>query len=290
VSTPHVDEPATADQGGGFVRLRLDLAYDGREFSGWASQPGRRTVQQTVEESLATVLRLPSRPGLTVAGRTDAGVHARGQVAHADVPADGLPDPAALARRIRGVLPDDVVVSRVTFAPDGFDARFSALGRRYHYRVTDHPPDPVRRADTVAWDRPLDVAAMNAAAAALVGEHDFLAYCRPREGATTIRRLRRLEASRDDAVVTLVAEADAFCHHQVRSLVGALLAVGCGRRPVGWPADVLAARVRDSAVTIAPAHGLTLMAVDYPPDDELAERARQARQRRGEGAATFVRS
>lgn len=261
------------------VRLRIDLAYDGTEFSGWARQPGRRTVEETLAAALATVLRLPEQPALTVAGRTDAGVHATGQVAHVDLDADA--EPEQLTRRLAGVLPADVVVRSVAVAAAGFDARFSAIGRRYRYRVSDLPLDPLRRRDTLAWSRRLDPDAMSAAAAGLIGEHDFAAYCRPREGATTIRTLRRLDAARDaDGVVVIAAEADAFCHNQVRSTVGALLAVGDGRRPVDWPARVLAAGVRDSAVAVAPAHGLTLAGVDYPADAELAERARVARARR----------
>lgn len=274
--TNDADEPGTPTGGVGLVRVRLDLAYDGTEFSGWARQPGRRTVEETLAGALAQVLRLASPAALVVAGRTDAGVHATGQVVHADLPETDI---AALVRRLRGVLPSDVVVRRADLAPPEFDARFSATGRTYRYRVSDEAPDPLRRRDTVCWPRPLDVAAMNAAAQSLVGEHDFAAYCRPREGATTIRHLRRLEATRDDVVV-ITAAADAFCHNQVRSMVGALLAVGDGRRPVPWPAQVLAAGVRDSAVTVAPAHGLTLVAVDYPPDDQVGRRARQARQRR----------
>ena len=262
------------------VRFRLDLAYDGTDFSGWARQPGRRTVEETVTAALATVLRLDAPPILTVAGRTDAGVHATGQVAHVDLP-DGH-EPAQIQRRLAGVLPDDVVVQRVSVAPDGFDARFSATGRRYRYRLNDGPGDPLRRRDTVSWSKPLDPVSMTAAAAGLVGEHDFAAYCRPREGASTVRHLRRLDAEREpDGVLVVAAEADAFCHNQVRSMVGALLAVGEGRRPVGWPAEVLAGQVRDSAVTVAPPHGLTLVAVDYPPDNELAARADVTRARRG---------
>ncbi|HEU5033686.1 MAG TPA: tRNA pseudouridine(38-40) synthase TruA [Mycobacteriales bacterium] len=260
-------------------RLRLDLAYDGTDFSGWARQPGRRTVEQTVADALARVLRLPMAPQLTVAGRTDAGVHAAGQVAHVDLAADV--DPAALGRRLAGVLPADVVVRRIVAVPAAFDARFAALGRRYRYRVTDAAPDPLRRRDTVSWPRPLDVAAMNAAAAGLVGEHDFAAYCRRREGASTMRTLRELTVGRDDAgVVVISAHADGFCHNQVRSMVGALLAVGEGRRPVDWPRAVLEGGVRDSAVTVAPPYGLTLVAVDYPPDDQLADRVATTRARR----------
>jgi tRNA pseudouridine38-40 synthase len=261
------------------VRLRIDVAYDGTDFAGWARQPGQRTVEDTLAAAITMVLRLSEPAALTVAGRTDAGVHALGQVAHVDLPADT--DPPALARRLAGVLPPDVVVRSVAVAPDGFDARFAALGRRYRYRVSDGPIDPLRRRDTLAWPRPLDPDAMTAAGAALVGEHDFAAYCRPREGATTIRTLRCLAATRDpDGAVVVAAEADAFCHNQVRAMVGALLAVGDGRRPVEWPGEVLAARVRDSAVTVAPAHGLTLVGVDYPPDDELAARVLTTRARR----------
>jgi tRNA pseudouridine38-40 synthase len=261
------------------VRQRIDVAYDGTEFAGWARQPGQRTVEETLGAAIATVLRLSEPAALTVAGRTDAGVHASGQVVHADLP--GEVDPAVLVRRLAGVLPPDVVVRSVAVAPPGFDARFAATGRRYRYRICDGSLDPVRRRDTLAWPRPLDPAAMTAAGSGLLGERDFAAYCRPREGATTIRTLRRLDAAREgDGVVVISAEADAFCHNQVRAMVGALLAVGDGRRPVGWPGEVLAAGVRDSAVTVAPAHGLTLVGVDYPPDDQLVDRSRTTRARR----------
>ena len=272
------DAPASPPGDGGCVRLRLDLAYDGTDFSGWARQPGRRTVEQTVADALGTVLRLAEPPRLTVAGRTDAGVHASGQVAHVDVPA-GV-DPGGLARRLAGVLPPDVSVRSVSVAPPGFDARFAASGRRYRYRITDGPTDPLRRRDTVTWPRRLDVDAMVTAAAALEGEHDFAAYCRPREGATTVRHLRSLRVSRDGDVVVVEAVADAFCHNQVRAMVGALVAVGEGRRPPAWPREVLDSGVRDSAVTVAPPYGLTLVAVDYPPDSQLAERVAVARARR----------
>jgi tRNA pseudouridine38-40 synthase len=275
--TPYDDRPATPSGDGGPVRLRLDIAYDGTEFSGWARQPGLRTVEETLARAVWTALRLPGQPSLTVAGRTDAGVHATGQVAHVDLP--GPADLTQLVRRLGGLLPADVVVRRITVAAEGFDARFSAAGRRYRYRVTDLPPDPLRRRDTVAWPRPLDAPAMDEAAGGLIGEHDFAAYCRPREGATTIRTLRRLQVEREpDGVVVATVEADAFCHNQVRAMMGALLAVGEGRRPSSWPGEVLRAGVRDSAVTVAPAHGLTLVHVDYPPADQLAAQAAQTRQ------------
>ena len=257
------------------IRLRIDLGYDGTAYAGWARQPGQATIQGAIEDALAVVLRLEAAPVLTVAGRTDAGVHARGQVAHVDVPAE----PDNLARRLNGLLPPGIRIRAVTVAPAGFDARFSALSRRYSYRVADSFPDPLHRHDTVVHGKPLDLIAMNDASALLVGEHDFAAYCRQREGATTVRRLLRLDWTRDsDDVAVATVEADAFCHSMVRALVGALLAVGDGRRPASWPAAVLAAGVRDSAVTVAPAHGLTLEEVRYPPDEELAARAEETRR------------
>jgi tRNA pseudouridine38-40 synthase len=269
------------------VRLRIDLAYDGSGFSGWAAQPGRRTVEDVVAAALGRVLRLPSPPDLTVAGRTDAGVHARGQVIHTDVPASAwtaVADRKPLAR-LAAALPADVRVYAVGPAPDGFDARFSALWRRYSYRVCDEEAraDPLRRHETLWSFRRLDLAAMNEAAAALLGEHDFAAFCRRRPGATTVRTLRVLDWRRDGdgcAVATVVA--DAFCHNMVRALVGALLAVGEGRKPPGWPADVLAAAVRDPAVRVVAPHGLCLDEVGYPPPAELAARAAETRRVRTE--------
>jgi tRNA pseudouridine38-40 synthase len=278
------------------VRLRIDLAYDGGDFHGWAAQPGLRTVQGELEAALTTVLRLPTaeplltpgRPLTVCAGRTDTGVHARGQVVHLDVEPDALDgaagrydDPAgALRRRLNGVLATDVRVRRVVAAPEGFDARFSPLWRRYAYRLCDGVPDPLTRGHVLAWPRPLDADAMGEASAGLAGLHDFAAFCKRREGATTVRTLLELGWARDGDLLTGTVRADAFCHHMVRSLVGALIAVGEGRRAVSWPAEVLAAGVRDPAVTVVPPHGLTLEEVGYPADAELADRAEQARSKR----------
>lgn len=277
------DEPAP-EPGGGLVRLRLDLGYDGTAFHGWARQPGLRTVEGTLADALRTALRVGDPVRLTVAGRTDAGVHARRQVAHVDV-ADSVWDATAgrLVPRLRGLLPEDVRLHDVQPAPAGFDARFSAVWRRYSYRLCDAPdgPDPLTRHATVRHRGPLDVDAMNAAGRRLLGEHDFAAFCRPRPGASTVRELRELVWSREGELVVGRVLADAFCHHLVRSLVGALVAVGEGRRPVDWPGEVLLAARRDPAVTVMPAHGLVLEAVGYPPDDQLAARAAQARQVRG---------
>ena len=289
-------------------RIRLDLAYDGTFFSGWAAQPGLRTVEGVLTSALVTVLREPVR--LAVAGRTDAGVHAAAQVVHLDVSpeawaalpgrSDRLPE-AALLTRMAGVLAreaqtslprtprgaGDVVVTGARIVPEAFDARFGALSRRYTYRIADAdaPRNPARRA-TVLWlpDR-LDIEAMEASAKPLLGEHDFLSYCKPRQGATTIRTLRALEwrraaAGPDAGLVTLSVVADAFCHSMVRSLVGAGLAVGQGRRPAAWPGELLAARSRDGAAPVAPPHGLTLEEVVYPADDELAAQAERARATR----------
>ncbi len=269
------------------MRLRLDLAYDGAGFHGWARQPGLRTVQEDVERALDIVLRTDGT-ALTVAGRTDTGVHARGQVAHADVEGDavtatvgrGSEEPVdALARRLNGVLDPAVRVRGVREAPTGFDARFSALWRRYAYRIADRPDavDPLERGHVLAWPRQLDLEAMNLAAQALLGEHDFAAFCKRRVGATTVRALLELDWARTEGLVTATVRADAFCHSMVRALVGCLVAVGEGRRDAGWAAEVLAGARRDPAVTVMPAHGLTLEEVGYPSDDALAARATETR-------------
>jgi len=273
------------------VRIRVDLAYDGTGFHGWATQPGLRTVQGELTAALATALRLPD-VALNCAGRTDTGVHARGQVAHLDVDEADLarsagrssePPLDALTRRVNGILDPDLRVRRVVAAPDGFDARFSALWRRYAYRVADDPAslDPLARHHVLAWPRPLDLDAMNAAALDLVGLHDFASFCRRREGATTIRTLLDLRWDRDEAGrAVATVRADAFCHSMVRSVVGCLLAVGEGRRPVSWAAERLAAAERDPAVAVAHAHGLTLEEVAYPPHAELGARLDITRARR----------
>lgn len=240
-------------------------------------------MQGTLEETLRVVLRLPEPPVVTCAGRTDTGVHARGQVTHVDI--EGAVEPLRLLRSLNGVLPQDVAVTAVSEAPEGFDARFSALARRYVYRLCDDPAgwDPLTRGHVLRVGRPLDVDRMNDAAAGLLGEHDFAAFCKKREGASTVRALLEYSWQRTGVgQLEGTVIADAFCHSMVRALVGALIPVGDGRRDVSWPAAVLAGKVRDSAVSVVPAHGLTLEEVRYPADDELAARALQARQVRGE--------
>ncbi|RMB58325.1 tRNA pseudouridine synthase A [Tessaracoccus antarcticus] len=268
------------------MRWRLDIAYDGTDFRGWATQPGHRTVQEVLEFHITRVLRLPQPARLVVAGRTDAAVHARGQVCHLDVPflsGDGNPSPAELHRLLGRVLPKDVVVRAVVEAPEGFDARFSAIWRRYCYRIIDsqHIPDPLHRRHVVAVRHPVDVDVLNAAAPDLMGLRDFAAFCKPRDGATTIRELSELSATqRPDGVIEIHLLADAFCRSMVRSVVGALIAVGGGRRDRVWLADVASHPQRHHHILVMPGHGLTLEEVGYPTDDGLAARAQLARSRR----------
>jgi tRNA pseudouridine38-40 synthase len=257
----------------------LAVAYDGTDFSGWAVQPQRRTVAGVLTEALERVLGPVT--GLTVAGRTDAGVHATGQVCHVDVASFD----ATLVRRLAGLLPGDVRVLSAAEAPVSFDARFSALWRRYEYRVSDAPygPLPLRRHDTLFHPRPLDLTALTAASAGLTGEHDFAAYCKRKEHATTVRTIQRLDWRRDpaDGVVAATVQADAFCQAMVRSLVGALLPVGDGRRAVDVPVALLGRTERASEITVAPPHGLTLVEVGYPADpDGYAARTELTRGRR----------
>jgi tRNA pseudouridine38-40 synthase len=279
---PGLPDPGLPDVGQPLIRLRIDLRYDGSAFHGWATQPGLPSVQQTLEHALWRALELPEPPAVSVAGRTDAGVHARGQVAHVDVPAGGWAASAGTAaRRLARLLPSSVRVAAIGPAPEGFDARFSALWRRYSYRVCDDPAmaDPLRRHDTLWYRHRLDLDRMNDAARACLGEHDFAAFCRSRPGATTIRELLRLDWTRaEPGVAVATVCADAFCHNMVRALAGALLAVGDGTRTPDWLAGVLAARRRDPAVQVAPAHALCLEEVGYPEPAALAARAALTRR------------
>ena len=263
------------------------MRYDGGGFRGWAIQPGARTVQGELELWLARVLRLDTAMHLVCAGRTDAGVHARGQVAHLDLPAEVDVDPARLLARLRSALPGDLAVTAIRPAPADFDARFGAIWRRYCYRIADAAtePDPLTRHQVLDLDRVLDVAALNAAAGPLLGLHEFAAYCRHRPGSTTIRTLLALSAERVrggpyDSVIEVTVRADAFCHSMVRSLVGALTEVGSQRRDSVWPAELLTSTSREPRVPVLAARGLTLEEVAYPPDHELGRRVLAARTRR----------
>lgn len=280
--------------GGGFLRIRLDLAYDGGPFSGWAVQPGLRTVQGVLETALALLVRRKVR--VTVAGRTDAGVHARDQVVHLDLTEAewvGLNrgvelDPAvALLRRLRGALSRGlgdltgaIEVHKVTIAPGGFDARFSALWRRYSYRIADGPAlwDPLGRYSTLWHRAPLDVDLLNEGAAQLLGLRNFLSFCKPREGSTTIRELQRFEFARGtDGVIVATVQADAFCHNMVRALVGSALYVGEGVESPGWLYERLLEQKRDAKSVLAAPHPLVLEEVAYPSDSEMLARAELTR-------------
>jgi tRNA pseudouridine38-40 synthase len=283
--------------GGGFLRVRLDLSYDGGPFSGWALQPSMRTVQGVLEEALALLVRRPIR--VTVAGRTDAGVHARGQVVHLDLTEAewlGLPrghelDPGvALLRRLRGAmsrglgdLSGAVEVHRAQLAPAGFDARFSALWRRYSYRIADGPAlwDPLERSFTLWHKNPVDVSLLNDGASQLLGLQNFLSYCKPREGATTIRELQRFEFRRgEDGVIVATVQADAFCHNMVRALIGSALFVGEGAEKPGWLHERLLAKKRDAKSVLAAPHPLVLEEVAYPSGEEMLARAELTRAKR----------
>jgi tRNA pseudouridine38-40 synthase len=270
---------------GPLARIRLDVSYDGTDFAGWARQrSGVRTVQAVLEEALTAVLRLPEPAQLTVAGRTDAGVHASGQVAHVDIQTGTwIMHADKLLYRLAGKLPMDVRVWSVSKASDDFDARFAALSRRYIYRVGDsrYGVEPVRRRFVLWHAHELDVDAMNVASELMLGEHDFAAYCKKREGATTIRRLLRMHWERaENGEVEATVEADAFCHSMVRALVAAMLMVGDGRRPAQFPAEVLNGKIRHPSVNVVPPHGLSLEEVRYPDDSQLAARALEARRLR----------
>lgn len=275
------------------MRLRLDLSYDGSDFHGWAVQPQLRTVQGEVQRALGVALRLPE-VWVTCAGRTDTGVHARGQVIHLDVEEARLaasagrsaaPPAEALVRKLNGILDPDVRVHRAREVPEAFDARFSALWRRYAYRVADQASayDPLSRRHVLHWPRPLDLATMNAAAQDLLGLNDYTSFCKAREGATSIRRVTRLVWERDEhGVATMTVVADAFCHSMVRALVGCLIAIGEGRKDVAWAGEMLARASRSSDIHIASPRGLTLEEVGYPADEELADRLLVTRARRQE--------
>lgn len=281
------------------VRVRLDLGYDGTHYKGWATQPGLPTVQGVLEEGLAMIIRRPVRT--VVAGRTDAGVHARGQVVHFDLTEDEwnavtrqrghLEPTSTLVRRLSGALSREqgaVVIHRASLAPEGFDARFSALWRSYRYAISDtaQDRDPLNRRFTYWHQAPLDVDLMEAEAQSVLGLHDFFTFCKPREGATTIRELQDFGFTRDaeTGLITAHLQADAFCHNMVRALVAATLQVGEGKHPAGWVADRLEAMVRDAQTRLAPPHALVLEHVEYPdPGDDpeaLAVRAAGTRARR----------
>jgi tRNA pseudouridine38-40 synthase len=266
---------------GGFLRLKIKLAYDGTNFSGWAKQPDRRTVQEEFEKAFATIVRRQCES--IVAGRTDAGVHATAQIIHIDVPEST--DLSDLAYRLNRLLDIDLRVLEIEAAPEGFHARFSALRRHYQYQIVDANKaiNPLDRYDRASWYRPLDLASLNEASALLLGEHDFAAFCKFREGATTIRTLEKFQWERKaDGLLVAQVVADAFCYSMVRNLVGSAVCVAEGRFEPSWIAEMLANRERISESMVFPAEGLTLVQVDYPDNAELITRAALTISRRGE--------
>jgi tRNA pseudouridine38-40 synthase len=267
----------------GFRRLRLDLSYDGTNFSGWAVQPDRRTVQQVIEDAISTVAQ--AKAETIVAGRTDAGVHATGQVIHVDLPETlELSD---LAYKLNRILDEDIRINQISIAPPAFHARFSALRRYYEYRILDENKviPPLARFNTESWYRPLDVDVMNQASALLLGTHNYAAFCKFREGATTIRTLETYSWRRDrDGYLIGDVIADAFCYSMVRNLVGAIVCVADGRKDVSWITTLLEDKERVSDSLVFPARGLSLYKVDYPTDAELLERAAKTIARREEEA------
>jgi tRNA pseudouridine38-40 synthase len=266
---------------GGFLRLKIKLAYDGTNFSGWAKQPDRRTVQEEFEKAFATIIRHQCES--IVAGRTDAGVHATAQIIHIDVPEST--DLSDLAYRLNRLLDIDLRVLEIEAAPEGFHARFSALRRHYQYQIVDANKaiNPLDRYDRASWYRPLDLARLNEASSLLLGEHDFAAFCKFREGATTIRTLEKFQWERKaDGLLVAQVVADAFCYSMVRNLVGSAVCVAEGRFEPSWIAEMLANRERISESMVFPAEGLTLVQVDYPENAELITRAALTISRRGE--------
>ena len=267
----------------GFRRLRLDISYDGTNFSGWAVQPDRRTVQQVIEDAISTVAQ--SKAETIVAGRTDAGVHATGQVIHVDLP-ESL-ELSDLAYKLNRILDEDIRINQISIAPPAFHARFSALRRYYEYRILDENKviPPLARFNTESWYRPLDVDLMNQASALLLGTHNYAAFCKYREGATTIRTLETYQWRRDgEGVLVADVVADAFCYSMVRNLVGAIVCVADGRKDPEWITTLLEDKERVSDSLVFPGRGLTLYKVDYPDAAELLERAKKTVARREEEA------
>ena len=266
----------------GFLRLRIDLSYDGTNFSGWATQPGRRTIQDLVEQAIGKITQ--SKIESIVAGRTDAGVHAVGQVIHVDVPDSISLD--EIAYKLNRILDEDIRIMRVSIAPEAFHARFSALRRKYTYKILDKnlPIPPINRYDIASWYRPLDAELMNSASSLVLGHHDFAAFCKFKEGGTTLRTLEEFHWERQGDLLVATVVADAFCYSMVRNLVGAVVCVADGRKEASWVGELLANKERVSDSLVFPARGLTLTSVEYPTNDQLLERAKVTIGKRENGS------
>ncbi|WP_297446424.1 tRNA pseudouridine(38-40) synthase TruA [Acidiferrobacter sp.] len=244
------------------TRWALGVEYDGARFCGWQSQAGVPTVQDALERALAQVACAPIR--VVAAGRTDTGVHALGQVVHFDSDAERRPE--AFVRGTNAHLGCDVAVLWARVVPDDFHARFSARARRYRYLWLNRRVRPALFRDQVSFEyRPLDTARMEAAAAALIGRHDFSAFRAAQcQAKTPVRTIHSLTIERRGPLIVMGIHADAFLHHMVRNIAGVLAAIGAGERPVAWAAEVLASCERAAGGITASPHGLYLEAVDYP--------------------------
>jgi tRNA pseudouridine38-40 synthase len=275
---------------GGLTRFRIDLAYDGTDFAGWAKQPNLRTVQGEILKALIQIFGQSADDfGMRVGGRTDAGVHADHQVCHIDLGATQLKrlgrNPLTVAR-LNSLLPKDVSILKIAKASKGFDARFSSTGRSYTYAIADSltSPNPKTARYTLQIAQELSVEKMNLAAKKLLGLKDFGAFCKPREGATTIRELRTLSVKRvRDGRVVVEVSADAFCHNMVRSLVGALIAVGQERLTASELSAIQKQAKRTSQFKVVGPEGLSLSKISYPPAKDLAKQAEKARNMRSLG-------
>ena len=273
----------------GFSRYRIDFGYDGSDFAGFAKQPGLRTVQSELVKGLEVIFGKDNKDfAMRVAGRTDAGVHAQHQVVHVDLSPTQIkrigrnPD---VASRVNTALPQDIRLFSFEKAPAGFDARYSAIYRRYRYKIADHASflDPLSVRYVLKLKVDLDLKLMRQAAKQMVGLHDFGAFCKPRAGATTIRNLRYIRITRNRKagnIVEIELKGDAFCHNMVRSLTGALVAVARGRASVGDVKDRLISANRTGSFKVLGGRGLSLIEVGYPRDEKLAEQAEKARKLR----------
>jgi tRNA pseudouridine38-40 synthase len=267
-----MNEPLVTNVREGFIRIRGEVAYDGKNFSGWGMQPDQRTVQGAIEDAFTQIIGGP-RTVVQCAGRTDAGVHATGQVMHLDVPLAWGERLADLAYKVNAILDDDVVIKALVHTNQNFDARFAALSRSYTYFIKEGLRDPLSRERVYQHRNYLDVAAMNEASQVLIGLHDFSAFCKKTDYGTSIRNLKTFTWTRTpDDLIRIDITSDAFCYSMVRALVGAVISIGEGKRTKEWLADYLARGERDFGVFMAPAHPLTLVNVEYPPEEEYASR------------------
>ena len=261
---------------GGFRRLQINFSYDGTNFQGWAKQPNYRTIQGVLEELIGKIVR--AKVDCVTAGRTDAGVHATGAVLHVDIPEQEL-DIANFAFKLNRILEEDIRITSVREAPEGFHARYSAIARHYEYKIADgdRPISPLERHFVADWYRPLDLELLRASSHSLLGTHDFAAFCKWRENATTIRTLKDFSWNRDESGL-LIAHicADGFGYNMVRNLVGAAVCVGEKRYDLDWIRRVLTERSRVSDSYVFPSRGLTLVKVDYPDDAQLPAIAKEA--------------